>query len=236
MMKSAFFLGFVSCVGLAATACSSDTSKGGAGGQSNNADCVTTADDVIADFKTDNGLNPASGRSGGFYVYGDPNGTFTPAKNGDAAYPIDTAEGNTACSGAGSFHTKATGFTQWGAAVGTDFVPKNGAKKGNYDASQYKGVAFWAKATAPLTGVQISFPDAFTDAAADPTAIDPATSPCVYVAGAADNCSPYLVKLGDPAFPGYAAAQIRDQLGPLLRVVRRHQAGPQQPRISSRQR
>ena len=42
--------------------------------------CVNIADDVIADFTTDNGLNPVDGRSGGFYVVGDGSlaGKFDP--------------------------------------------------------------------------------------------------------------------------------------------------------------
>lgn len=208
-MKSAWLVCFILSA-LSAVACSnSDGNKNdGGGGMGPNPDCTASTDDLIADFTTDNGLNPVKGRSGGFYVYGDPNGMFDPPKNGDAAYPIDSANGNTECSGPGSFRAKASGFSQWGAAMGTDFVPKSAGHKGTYDASEYKGVSFWAKAGAPLTGVQVSFPDVYSDGGADPSVIDANTSTCVYVAGAPNNCSPYLVKFGDMAFPGYAAAQI----------------------------
>lgn len=174
------------------------------------AKCISIADDLIADFATDNGLNPADGRQGGFYIYGDESvdATFDPPKQDN--YPIETSIGNPECSGAGSFHTKATGFGVWGAAVGTDFMPKTATdKKGTYDASKYKGVSFWAKAAAPLTGVQVSFPDAYTDGGADPSTIDPAVSACVYSAMQPEfNCSPYLVKLGNPDFPAYENMQI----------------------------
>jgi hypothetical protein len=164
--------------------------------------CISIADDLIANFTTDNGLNPADGRQGGFYVYGDPLGTFDPPVDKSKPYPIDTTTGNPACSGPGSFHTRATGFGQWGAALGTDFMPKTDAGgKGTYNASKYKGVSFWAKAATPLTRVQVSFPDIFTDAAADPTVLDPNAYQCVYQTGAPNNCSPYLVKLGDASFP-----------------------------------
>jgi hypothetical protein len=164
--------------------------------------CVSIADDLIADFKTDNGLNPVDGRQGGFYVYGDPLGTFVPANDTTKPYLPDSTTGNPACSGPGSFHTKATGFGQWGAALGTDFMPKTDAGgKNTYDASKYKGVSFWAKAAAPLTRVQVSFPDIYTDAAANPTVLDPNAYQCVYQTGAPNNCSPYLVKLGDTSFP-----------------------------------
>jgi len=165
--------------------------------------CITIADDLIADFKTDNGLNPVDGRQGGFYVYGDALGTFDPPVVPNTAYPIDTTTGNTTCSGPGSFHTKATGFGQWGAAIGTDFMPREegGTNKETYDASKYKGVSFWATATSPLTGVQVSFPDIYTDHAADPTVLDPNAYQCVYQTGAPNNCSPYLVKFGNSSFP-----------------------------------
>lgn len=184
--------------------------SGGGGGGGNTANCVTAADDLIAQFKTDNGIEPVDGRSGGFYVYSDKSGSFTPPAVDGAPYPIDTANGNTTtgCSGAGSFHTKATGFKLWGAAVGVDFMPSVAGVKTPYNASKYKGVTFWAKAATALTNVQVSFPDIYTDGAANPTPVDPATSPCVYTAGAPNNCSPYLVKLGDAAFPGYTNAKV----------------------------
>ena len=352
-------------------------STGGAGGSSSVQPdaavltCIKTADDgLIADFTTDNSLNPADGRQGGFYVYGDDSGTFDPAKPACDPYPIDTSTGNPTCSGAGSFHIKATGFAKWGAAVGVDFAPAVGSGsggapgtggngsggssgnggagaggsnasggtggdsssvdggagangsggttatggsaaggksgsggssanggsvgsggsgaggglqggitaagsggaggksgtggssanggsggadssgsggsgsggnpsggssggttaqggtggnggssgtscqvpaatiKGNYDASKYKGVSFWAKSSAPLKGVQVSFPDIYTDGGADPSLVDSSASKCGYVPGSTINCSPYLVKFGDSAFAAYKDYQI----------------------------
>jgi hypothetical protein len=218
-LKNSLCLLTVGVLGTICSNCSTDKPPalaGGTGGQSGAggvgggaAKCLTSADDLIADFMTDNGLHPIDGRSGGFYVYGDPTPTakFDPPKMGDSPYPIDTANGDS-CSGPGSFHTKATGFSTWGAALGTNFVPTMGAIKGTYDASKYKGVSFWAKATAPLTRVQVSFPDVYTDGAANPTALDSKIDPCAYVSGALNNCSPYLVKLGDARFPGYVNVQI----------------------------
>lgn len=80
--------------------------------------------------------------------------------------------------------------------------------KGNYDASKFIGVSFWAKSAAPITGVQVSFPDIYTDGAADPSLVDPSASRCAYVSGSTINCSPYLVKFGDAAFPAYKDYQI----------------------------
>jgi hypothetical protein len=178
------------------------------------------APNLIANFTKDNSLNPVDGRQGGFYVYADPSpqGQFDPPLVKGQAYPIDTTTGNPNGSGPGSFHTKATGWGIWGAALGADFMPKVDTDagvgpdgtgfKGTYDASKYKGVSFWAKAAAPLTGVQVSFPDVYTDAAANPTVLDPNVYPCVYTAGAQNNCSPYLVKLGSTQYPNNLNDQI----------------------------
>ncbi|MGA7740452.1 MAG: hypothetical protein ABSF35_16300 [Polyangia bacterium] len=177
--------------------------------------CITIADDLIADFTVDNSLNQVDGRQGGFYVYGDGStkGQFDPPSVACQAYPIDTTTGNPNCSGPGSFHVKASNWGVWGAALGADFVPKiiadagdcDTGVKGTYDASKYRGISFWAKATAPLTGVQVSFPDVYTDGSASfaglPGGAGLDFTSCVYSAGAMDqgqsvNCSPYLVKFG----------------------------------------
>jgi hypothetical protein len=176
--------------------------------------CITIADDLIADFKTDNGLNPADGRTGGFYLYGDDSlaGKFDPPLVKNEAYPIDTTTGNPDCSGPGSFHTKATSWGVWGSALGTDFMAKDSAgMKGSYDASKYKGISFWAKSAAPVTRVQVSFPDIYTDGGASfagTDAADAGISQCVYAPDEKVKCSPYLVKFGDSAFPAYNDYQI----------------------------
>jgi hypothetical protein len=87
----------------------------------------------------------------------------------------------------------------------TDAAPP---KKGYYDASKFLGISFWAKSSAPLTGVQVSFPDIYTDGGADPSLVDPNASACGYVPGSTINCSPYLVKFGDSAFSAYMDYQI----------------------------
>jgi hypothetical protein len=184
------------------------------------------ADDLIADFTVDNGLNPADGRQGGFYVYGDNSiaGQFDPPDVKGQPYPIDKTTGNPDGSGPGSFHVKATGWGVWGAALGTDFMPKVQTEagvgpdltgyKGTYNASKYKGVSFWAKAAAPLTGVQVSVLDAYTDGGATfaglPGAADVNFTSCVYAPDPISKCSPYLVKFGaDPdCFPAYQSYQI----------------------------
>jgi len=184
----------------------------GSGGKALGADCINSPDDLIADFTTDNGVYNIDGREGGFYTYGDdsektdpPQGVLNPPEGG--AGTIDSSTGNDECSGPGSFHVTATGFAIWGAALGTNLAPMDGSNKGWYDASKYKGISFWAKATKPLTGVQVSFPDVYTDGGANPVDADPNSTMCSY-GSSLYNCSPFLVKFGDSAFPNYVDFQI----------------------------
>lgn len=211
--------------GLAAAGCKSSGGGGVASG------CPAVPDDLISDFLVDNSLHAADGRQGGWYAYGDDVGTFAfPNK-----FEVDPLEGNTTCSGPESLHFKGTGFAMWGAATGVDFKPRPSdgdggyGDKGTYDASKYRGVAFWAKASAPLGGIQVSFPDLYTDGGAashdmpDPTdssaplVCNSADGPCrcIYNAQSTLNCSPYLVQFGlkgDASaavmFAGYSDYQI----------------------------
>lgn len=183
--------------------------------------CSASQDDLISDFKTDNGLHAADGRQGGWYTYHDP--TLT----GIITYDIDGAAGGP-CSGPGSLHVKATGWAEWGAATGVDFKPRSTADGGMtpktpYDATKYRGVAFWIKASGPLEGVQVSFPDLYTDGEAPLHAMADPSDPtnmcsdcrCIYNGSSWQNCSPYLVqftKKGDGgaavAFTKYMDVQI----------------------------
>jgi hypothetical protein len=211
------------------------------------ASCIGGAEDLLADFSVDNSLSPVGGRKGGFYVYGDESttGQFDPPNVSGKPYPIDKANGNPHCSGPGSFHLKATGWGNWGAALGVDLVARPSelidggtpvdshdggpgaiavdadgtvaapqGPKGTYDASKYKGISFWAKASKPLIGVQVSFPDAYSDAAASfaglPDMKDASFTSCVYIQDPRYNCSPYLVKFGadNEYFPSYMTYSI----------------------------
>jgi hypothetical protein len=205
---------------VALLACSKTESGAGSDAATQNTDtavskCITVADDLIADFEEDNGLYPADGRQGGFYLYGDDSlaGKFEPPLVKNEAYLPDKTTGNPECSNLpGSFHTKATGWGVWGSALGTDFMAKDSLGfKGSYDASKYKGISFWAKAAAPLMRVQVSFPDIYTDGGASFAGKDDADagiSQCVYAPDEKVKCSPYLVKFGDSAFPAYQTYQI----------------------------
>jgi hypothetical protein len=170
---------------------------------------------LIADFTTDNGLNPVDGRSGGFYVYGDNSikGLFDPPfVSSTEPYPIDTENGNDECSGPGSFHTNSSGWGVWGSALGTDFKPKGAdGFKASYDASKYRGISFWAKGAAPISRVQVLIKDIYTDGDASfagTDAADAGFTQCVYAPDPTSNCSPYLVKFADAQFPAYQDSQI----------------------------
>jgi hypothetical protein len=231
MLRSRLWVVFAAAA-LSSAACKGGEGNGGGGGTGGgNAGCPANMDDLISDFGSDNSLHAADGRQGGWYTYGDDRGMFTPA----SGFTVELLEGNPNCSGGGSLHVKGTGFSMWGAATGVDFKPRPSdgdggyADKMVYDASKYRGIAFWAKAAAPVSGVQVSFPDIYTDGGAPPHDMpDPfdasapplcmASSPtckCVYTAGAPNNCSPYLVQFGrkgdaaaDVLFSGYSNHQI----------------------------
>ena len=174
------------------------------------------SDDLISDFKLDNSIFASTdGRQGGWYVYGDKSGTYDPPVVSNTAFAIDTANGNADCSGAGSLRLKGTGFKEWGAALGTDFRPRADVAAGmtaegrgykqTYDASKYRGVAFWAKSSMPLKNVSVKFPDFFQDNEAQSEMVG-----CVLASGTRYNCSPYLVMLGstNAAFMKYADRKI----------------------------
>jgi hypothetical protein len=155
-------------------------------------------DDLISDFSNDNGVFPVDGRTGGWYTYADDSGfgTIDPAEGGGATPDLDT--GNPNCSGPGTLHVISSGFADWGSAMGVDFAPTvtldtGDRAKGTYDASKYRGIAFWARAAAPIPFVQVSVMDPYTTI----PSILSADQACVYNASMpTKNCSPYLVKFG----------------------------------------
>jgi hypothetical protein len=188
---------------LAAAGCSSSKGSGGPGaggadGGSNKNPLCPSNDDLISDFTSDNGVNQVDGRRGGWYTYGDKSGrgTLVPAE-GTQPSPDDTV-GNPNCSGPGSLHVMSSGFNDWGSAMGVDFVASvnidgGGTAKGTYDASKYHGIAFWAKAAAPIPFVQVGVLDPYTEA----PSILPAAQACIYDSTMPTvNCSPYIVKFG----------------------------------------
>src|SRR3954467_3861419 len=145
---------------LAAVGCGSKSS-----GQSSSV--CPVGDELLSDFKMDNGILPVDGRTGGWYTYGDKEGSgmLVPAEGGGAPPDLDT--GNPNCSGPGSLHVISTGFRDWGSAMAVDFKGKlftdaGLVGKGTYDASAYKGIAFWARSAAPIPFVQVAVLDTYT--------------------------------------------------------------------------
>jgi hypothetical protein len=181
----------VNCSSSPATGAGGNTGGGGgAGGTTGGGSCPTSATAKLSDFQMGTGIESVEGRMGGWYLYGDTAGTFTPPKVEGTPPPADTTMGSS-CSPNGSFHVKGTGFSMWGAGVGTNFVMPTGTTKNVYDASKYSGVIFYAKASAPVAHVQVKFLDQNTDPDAVPQKCK------LTMNGDIMNCSPYLVKFDE---------------------------------------
>lgn len=222
-MRSSVVALFVA--GLAAFGCKSSS---GSPVEAGNPDCPS-GDQLISDFELDNSIAAVDGRQGGWYTYHDDTvgGHFANANGYDLAYNA----GNPNCTPGAALHVMGTGFATWGAAMGVDWKPRPQDGDGGYgdktpyDASKYRGVSFWARAATALDGVQVSFPDIYTDGYAPPHDMpDPAggSTPlctdckCIYNPASVDyNCSPYIVQFGrkgdaaaDVTYAGYANVQI----------------------------
>jgi len=85
----------------------------------------------------DGALLRHDGRSGYWYAYSDGSGTQTPPAGTTFLPGFDGAGGSSH-----SASTFGNGFTGWGAGIGFDLTSINRCE---YDASLYKGLAFWAK-------------------------------------------------------------------------------------------
>jgi hypothetical protein len=138
-----------------------------AGPSSDGVDCsalplTTVMDDIISTFEDGTGnVNQAAGRGGGFYMYNDGTGMQTPPTG-----MLPPAASVSRCGSTYALCMSGKNFMTWGAGMGTDFAPlgPKGADgmgtKMTYDASKYKGVAFWAKSNSAMTvPVRVSFKD-----------------------------------------------------------------------------
>lgn len=136
------------------------TGSAGTGGTMLPAGCGTVDTlALLSDFETGKAeVLPNAGRDGSWFLYSDGTGTQTPVKVPNT--PL-VAEAGGACGSAYAFHTTGTGFTVWGAGIGTDFAPKTGTARTPYDLSQYSGIALRAKAAA-TTPLRISISDTNT--------------------------------------------------------------------------
>jgi hypothetical protein len=140
------------------------------------------ATDVISDFEGGTAkLNPVAGRDGSWFIFDDGTGTSTPVKIPNT--PLD-AEAGGACDSAYAFHTTGSGYSDWGAGIGTDFVPKVAEVRQTYDVSSYSAIGFRAKAAAPVE-IRLSISDQNTaeeGGVCNPTA----------VSGDPDRCGDYF--------------------------------------------
>ena len=123
------------------------------------ADIDVPASDVIDGFEDGDFVLPVpalGGRVGNWYVYGDGTGTVTDEIKSVARGPVSKKV----------MHTTGSDFTMWGSGLGVDINnPGSGqASKMVYDASDYTGITFWARAESSLM-VSVVLPDGDTDAA-----------------------------------------------------------------------
>ena len=105
----------------------------------------------------DDWLVEHEGRVGRWHAFNDGTGTQTPS----------VGVGNFTASSPGrastyAARTSGSNFSNWGAGIGFDFNDDGGGKQ-TYDASEYLGVTFWARAESPLT-IRFNVSDANTDA------------------------------------------------------------------------
>ena len=114
---------------------------------------------LISDFETGKAeVLMTAGRDGSWFLYSDGTGMQTPMKIVNT--PL-VAEAGGACGSAYAFHTTGTGFTVWGAGIGTDFAAKTGMLRTAYDLGAYSGIALRAKAAATVP-LRVSISDSNT--------------------------------------------------------------------------
>lgn len=141
----------------------------GAGGSSSGdaVDCSalplpTNTDDIVSTFEDGTGnVMQVAGRGGGFYMFNDGTGMQTPATGG---LPDATAVDR--CGSMYAMCMSGSGFTIWGAGMGTDLGPTStdaAMTKMPWDASAYTGISFWAKANpGSAVALRVSMKDANT--------------------------------------------------------------------------
>lgn len=122
---------------------------------------VTAPDALLADFESGVArVAEVSGRSGSWFVYNDGTGMQEPVKVPNMPLPAVMPG---ACSTQYAFRTAGTGFTGFGAGIGTDLTTATAAgARGAYDASAYTGIALRAKAAKAGTQLRVTLSDANT--------------------------------------------------------------------------
>jgi hypothetical protein len=123
------------------------TSAGGtgAGGATTGPTDLSMIDDME---DMDGSILAAEGRVGAWYSYNDTTSTTQVPPAGTPGFPMSPITPPRGTSNYAA-NTTGSGFTTWGAGIGFDLNNgggDSGAGKQPYDASQYKGITFWAKA------------------------------------------------------------------------------------------
>jgi len=151
--------------GTGGPAATSGSSAAGGPAGAGNVNCsalplTSNPDDVVATFEEGTGaVLQVGGRGGGFYMFNDSTGMQTPPPG-----MLPPAAPTNRCGSTYALCMSGKNFTTWGAGMGTDFAPTTGGMgmgtKQTYDASVYKGVAFWAKSNgAGPISVRVGFKD-----------------------------------------------------------------------------
>jgi hypothetical protein len=121
------------------------------------ADIVIPSNAVIDDMEDQNNdIMGNEGRVGGWYQFNDTTGT--------SSFLLTNIPGSRGQFSLAAVNTTGEGFTTWGAGIGFDLNNEGGEAqtKLGYDASQYSGITFWARAETPLA-LAVVLPDFQTD-------------------------------------------------------------------------
>jgi endoglucanase len=120
------------------------------------------AEGAISDGEANNNqVNPVKGRGGYWYVFSDKQGSEVTPLPGDQGGTFAMSEGGAkGTKYAARMHGTVGSGEPVYAGMGFNFVDP----KGQYDASKYKGVSFWAKkGPGSIANVRLKVPDVATD-------------------------------------------------------------------------
>jgi hypothetical protein len=115
-------------------------------------------DDIISTFEDGTGATQqVAGRGGGFYMFNDMSGTQEPPVGA-----LPPARMLDRCGGQYALCMKGSGFTDWGAGMGTDLGLVMEMMKQAVDLSAYSGIAFWARTVSGTPLVRVALKDSNT--------------------------------------------------------------------------
>jgi hypothetical protein len=132
---------------------------GGLGGSTTGGSSGTPGIELIDDFEDqDLFVLIVNKRNGPWYAFHDATATGVQAFGIDLLTGVNVRAGSTA-----ALHMTASGFTDYGAGLGADFVNLQ-AKKVPYDVSAYSGIRFYAKvASGTQASLKLLIPTTYSD-------------------------------------------------------------------------